>query len=308
MFQKKWLALRPGDSIQMIAPGMPFEWANVRASEKLLANWGYRLEYPAKLLGRHPVSANSRELRESFLKAALNSDSKIIWAARGGYGSLHLLRSLQKMKKPRVPKLLIGFSDITTLHQFFNQEWGWATLHGPHVDRLSHLNPARLKELRQIISGEKTEIVFKNMKPLNSRADRPQVLRAPIVGGNLITLQSTFGTRWQMDTAGKIIFLEDLGERGYKLDRVLEHMDLLGMFDKARGLIFGPFMAGLEPDGSSKLMPVMKDFANRLKLPVFQGVASGHIPNSSSLPLQTTGVLAMREGRGSLVVSTGCES
>jgi len=306
MSKAQWLPLSPGDSIQMIAPGMPFDRTQLKAGEKILGQWGVQLKYPRHILGKDIICSNSRSERIRFLKAAIESDSKVIWAARGGYGSVHLLEALAKMKKPRSKKLLVGFSDICTLQQFVTQEWGWPVLHGPHIDRLGALSSIRKNELRKILFGHQRELIFKKLQPLNAAARKSGRVRGVVTGGNMITTQATFGTDWQIDTAGKILFFEDIGERGYKIDRVLQHMEFLGVLKKCKAVIFGPFTGGAEPNGRDKVPLVLKEFAASVRVPVFRGLASGHIPNSLALPMNTTAVL--RKGNGAeLRVETGCK-
>jgi muramoyltetrapeptide carboxypeptidase len=299
------LALSPGETISVIAPGMPFDRALFEKSCGILRDWGLKVSVPKDILGRHPVCANTRQRRIEFLKQALGSESKVIWAARGGYGSLHLLEGLQKIKKPVRAKLLVGFSDITTLHQFFNQEWGWPTLHGYHIDRLAALSDGQLKKIKEILFGIKSELLFKNLKPMNALAKKNQVLRGEILGGNLIVLQSTLGTRWQLPGKGKILFFEELGERGYRVDRVLTHMELMQIFRGVKALVLGPFVGGNEPDGSNRILATLKEFALRQKFPVFSGIQVGHIPTSLCLPLNTRAWLEVSGGRGQLRVPTG---
>lgn len=301
---KKWTPLEPGDSIAVIAPGMPFEWAQFKAAERIIHEWGYRLSYPKNILGKATICSQSRERREEFLREALVSDAKVIWGARGGFGSLHLTRGLEKLK-PRSPKLLIGFSDLVTLHQVFQQQWDWPSLHGPHIDRLAALNSNRLKELRQVLAGEKVEIVFPRLKAMNRAAQKTQNIIAPIVGGNMVTLQSTIGTALQLPTKNKILFFEEIGERGYKIDRLLEHFSNVNFFKNAKAVVFGPFTGGNEQDGSNRIVRVLADFAQLQKIPVFQGLYSGHVPNSLSLPLNTRAHLSVKSGKASLVVDTG---
>ena len=305
MSNLKWQPLSPGGKIEVIAPGMPFRPENFKKSKKLIEAWGCEVHAPKNILGQHPVSANSTAQRRDFIKKALASESVFIWAARGGYGSLHLLETLDQLKKPKSPKLLIGFSDITTLHQFFNQKWNWPSLHAGHVDRLAFALPERQKLLKDILFGKVKELTFKNLKPMNGVAQKSQSISGSISGGNLTVLQSALGTRWQLQGRGKILFFEDLGERGYRIDRMLTHMELLGVFKGVKALVLGPFTGGDEPDGSNKIRATLLHFAEQQKFPVFTGLKVGHIPDSYFLPLNTRARLQVSKGRGELHVSTG---
>lgn len=287
--------------VMIIAPGMAFNSKELKTSVEILKSWGMTIDVPRHLISaEHPVSAHSENQRWLHLEEALHGPCDIIWAARGGYGSLHLIKYLAKLKKPKKQKLLIGFSDITTLHQFFNGQWGWKSLHGPHVDKLYQLNTYRQAELKNILFGKKQKLEF-SLKPLNKAAQNVKIIKSSVVGGNLITTQSTFGTPWQIQTKNRILFLEDIGERGYKVDRVLEHMSLLGLIKSAKAIIFGPFVGGEEPGGKkSKVDAVIQYFAQNHSVPVFRGINSGHIPQSKILPFSTSADLY----NSKLIVST----
>lgn len=297
-------------TVFVVSPGMPFDPIELKKSLAIVKSWGLRVYQPKDLLKKnHPICSSDRDTRAQHLSQALTSnDVDIIWAVRGGYGSLHLIPFLQKLKKPKKKKLFIGFSDNTTLHQFLNQEWGWPTWHGPHLDRLYKLNSARQKQWQDLLQGRLPYFKFKGLTPLNLKAQKTSLLRCEIVGGNLITLQSSLGTAMQLKTKGRILFVEDIGERGYRIDRVLEHFSQAGVFDGIKALVVGPFVGGAEPNGKDLSQKVFKEFAARQKFPIFSGVKSGHVPNSLILPLKTSSVLqkeSSASAKWSLTVETG---
>jgi muramoyltetrapeptide carboxypeptidase len=175
----------------------------------------------------------------------------------------------------------------------------------PHcISRLHRLSEERKNELRKILDGSMDSLEFR-LKPLNKKAQMVKSIRGKVVGGNLVTTQSTFGTAWQMDTRNNIVFLEDIGERGYRVDRVLEHMMYLGLLQRARAVIFGPFVGAEEPNGKKSKVPnVLKAIAERLPCPVFSGIDSGHIPNSRILPFNTMSEIT----KNKIIVATGIRS
>jgi muramoyltetrapeptide carboxypeptidase len=289
---------------------MPFDRAELKKSLAIVHSWGLNCHEPKDLLkSNHPICSSDRDTRWKHLSQALTSnDADIIWAVRGGYGSLHLIPFLQKSKKPKKKKLFIGFSDNTTLHQFLNQEWGWSSWHGPHLDRLYKLSPARQKQLCDLLHGRCPHLSFQNLKPLNRIAQNTSALRGQMIGGNLITLQSSLGTDVQLKTQGRILFVEDIGERGYRIDRVLEHFIQAGVFKGIKALIVGPFVGGADPNGKDLSKKVFKEFAERQKFPIFSGVKSGHIANSLILPLGTLASVKKESSSSanfSLTVQTG---
>lgn len=262
-----------------------------------------------KIFGRDVICANTDEERFEQLRAALYSDSRAIWCVRGGYGANRLIPQLARLRKPKgPPKLFMGFSDITTLHVFLNQQWGWPTIHGPMVDRIGRgliLEP-QLAELHDIYFGDEPEVIFKNLKPMNAAARAAKTVRGAVTGGNLMTLQSTIGTRAPWDTRGRIVFLEEIDERGYRIDRLLEHLAQTGHFARARAIVLGEFLGGAESDGSTRVPLVLQRFADSLKIPVMAEVEAGHGEMQRPVPFETMAVLKCG-ARGSLAIDSGCD-
>lgn len=312
MISKAWKPFQKGDVIDVVAPGFASRPHEVEAARDFLLSWGLVPRIPVDLLAPHFLHANDDQERARFLKAALAApDSKAVWCLRGGYGSNRLLPSLAKMRRPSRMKLLIGISDVTSLHVFLNQEWRWPTLHGPLLDRLGQRKVSKRyeAELRRILFGQENEVQFRKLKPMNEAARRVRRLEGPVTGGNLVVLQSTLGTPWQLETRGKFLFIEDLGERGYRVDRILEHFRQAGLFRGCRGLLIGDFLGGEEPDSKKPLWPlVFRRWAQDLEIPVFQGVEAGHGVVQRPLPLGTAAVLRGGPTTATLTLSTGSQS
>ena len=284
----QWQPLQPGDLVEIIAPGMPPKKGTLNGIPKFLKTWGLKPIIRKDLLGKDLICANSQEKRMAHLKKALsNKEAKMIWCMRGGYGSLHLLPELKKIRKTS-PKIFMGLSDITSLHTFLVQMWGWSTIHGCNIDKFARgeATSAEMNRFKKILFGEETS-VSNTIKPLNKMAQKNGTIKGSIIGGNLITLQSSFGTPFQMKTRNQILFFEDIGERAYRVDRVLTQMDQLGMFRSVKAVIFGQFTGGNEPGGASKVPQLLKQFAQAQKFPVFSNFPSGHGNNQHPLPLGT---------------------
>lgn len=304
-----WKFLREGDVIDVVAPGYPSKPQEIDGACDFLLKWGLVPRIPKNLIRPHFLHAHEDEERFSFLKSALESkDSQVIWCLRGGYGSNRLLPYLAKLKKPKTPKLVIGISDITSLHTFFIQKWGWSTLHGPLLDRLGRnlVSSRHEKELQALLFGKTHEIEFKKLKPLNAAARNIRFLRSKIVGGNLTVLQSSMGTPWQVDPRGKLLFLEDLGERGYRVDRMLEQFRQGGVFKGCHGILLGDFIGGEEPStGKNNFAKVFKRWSEDLDIPLFQGIQAGHAATQRPVPLNTSCVLEVKNGQGQLLIQSG---
>lgn len=300
-----WTPLQKGDIVDVVAPaGKPRAHA-IQGIESFLAQWGLKARVPKELIAKDLLCANSREKRWFFLKQALLAkDSKMIWCLRGGYGSLQLLDDLKKIKAP-ANKCFLGFSDITSLHSFFVQSWGWSTLHGPNIDRFSLRTSSKSEEkrLQDLLFGHETSLSF-SLKPLNQVAQNNKKIQSSIIGGNLITLQSSFGTDYSLQTKGRILFIEDIGERAYRVDRVFEQMRQMGLLKNLKALVLGQFTEGLEPNGKNILPQYFKKFASQQNFPVLSGLPVGHGKTQYVLPLGTRAELHLG-AKPQLIVESG---
>lgn len=287
-----WHALEKGDLVDIVAPGMKPRPRVVEGIAKFLDSWGLNVRIPKDLLGKDLICSNSRAYRFESLRRALTAkDSKMVWCLRGGYGSIHLLRGLDKLKIPR-NKIFMGLSDSTSLHTFLVQKWGWSTIHGANIDRfaLNEIEPREKSRFHKMLFGQDDVLTYR-LKPMNEAALKNKRILSSIVGGNLITLQSSFGTSFAIDPHGKFLFVEDIGERAYRVDRVFEHMDHLNMFKGVKAILYGQFTGGHEADGKSLVPRLLKQFAQSKKIPVFGGIQSGHGPIQHPIPFGTRAVI-----------------
>lgn len=303
MSLKKITPLKPGDLVDVISPGSGSRIEDVEASLALLEAWGLKTRLSKETFSSHPFHSNEDGVRFQLLRKAFWArDSKAIWCLRGGYGANRLLPKLWKLKPPVHPKILIGYSDITSLHSFLNQKWKWPSFHGPLLESLisGRLSPAQVEECREIVFAEKRELQFQ-LRPMNPSAKKIKSLKAPLAGGNLVVIESALGTPYSWNFKNKILFLEEVGERGYRIDRMLEHLVQSGAFQGCKALVFGDFLYGDERDGKNFVQYALERFAANHRIPCFSGLEAGHGENNRMIPL---GPLAMLT-KESLKVSTG---
>ena len=295
-----WQALKKGDLIDIIAPGSAVPDDVLEAAVITVQTLGFTPRVPNNLLSPYLFHSNTDENRAEHLVQALSAkDSKAVWCLRGGYGSLRLIPSLLKASKPRRTKLFIGISDVSSIHFFLNQIWNWPSLHASLLDRVARGRvPGEIvEEMIRILRGEQSEVVFGGLKPLNDLAKSTQELEGNIRGGNLTVLQSHIGTGFRMKTKDCFLFLEDRGERGYRVDRMLEHFSQSGVLKDCRGILFGQFIEGYEPSEAGApridLVPqALSRFAlTHPEIPVWTGVQSGHDVQLRPLPFETPAVL-----------------
>jgi muramoyltetrapeptide carboxypeptidase len=288
---KKLPVLKPGDSIEIIAPASRCTDKQLQDLKELLQSWQLNCIIDNDIFGDDLLCATSDEIRFNLLKnALLREDTKAVICARGGYGSMRLIPDLATLSPPASAKLFIGMSDITALSLYFERHWDWPSIHGAAApDKFSKESIAALKSL---LFGDVKDVRFQGV-PLNALAEQSQTLEASITGGNLCLVQTSLGTNWQVDARKKILFLEEVGERGYRIDRMLEQLQQATIFKGTLAIVFGDFLAGNEPDGSSLIIPVLKRFAQRIEIPVIQikGIGHGHV--NFPLPLGTKATLQL---------------
>lgn len=280
--------------VDIVAPAFKCDLEHLKNGIRLIESWGLQARVPEDLFDENSLYSQEDPVRFSRLKKALTArDSDLVWCVRGGFGSIRLIPDLLKLKKPKKQKILIGLSDITTLHLFLNQVWKWPSIHGPMLDRLGSKPPdiQFINELQKLIMGDEQKIEFLNLKPLNKIALKTQVISSTVTGGNLITLHSSIKTKIEWKTQGKILFLEELGERAYRIDRVMEHFDQIGLWKKPKALILGDFTHCLEPDGNNLFMKVLETWAKGVKFPVYTGIQSGHDLIQRPVPFGTKAIL-----------------
>ncbi|MCB0342575.1 MAG: LD-carboxypeptidase [Pseudobdellovibrionaceae bacterium] len=303
----RWMPLESGDIVDIVAPGSACTPSELKGAVQFLKSWGLVPRYPAKLFGRDVFCSNTDEKRFQFLKQALYArDSKAVWCLRGGYGAIRLLPQLEKLKKPKASKLFIGYSDVTTLHHFLNQKWHWSTIHGPLLARMGapDLPIKERRELQSLLFGQSPEITFSGLRPLNALARKSRLISSTVVGGNLVVAQSLMGTPWQAKTAGGILFFEEVSERGYRIDRMLEHLKQSGHFDRIKAVVFGDIVGGKEPNGRSLTNKAVERFASSVKFPVLRGVKAGHGAVQRPVPFLTPACLTLG-AKPKLVVASG---
>ena len=306
---KVWQRLEVGDVVDVVAPASACKPHELAAGVRYLKSLGLVPHVPKDILRPQSLNfSNSDERRLLHLKdALLNSKSKAIWCLRGGYGALKLIPDLEKLKRPSHCKVLLGFSDITTLHGFLNQKWGWPTLHSPVLTRMGGANAraSEKRELQQMLFGRRAVTEFTGLLPLNSSARTQKTVRGKVRGGNIAVLQSSYGTRQQFDGRGHMIFLEDIGEKPHRVDRMLEQMTQAGTFQHAKAILFGQFDLENRKDLNLIWNDVIPRFAKQQKIPVLKGLRVGHGKNQHTLPLNTLATLSLGPRGSKLSVEVG---
>lgn len=283
--------LKAGDSVEIIAPASRCSDNLLNEIKDLLLSWQLNCIVQDDIFGTDLLCANSDDLRFKSLKQAfLNPDTRAIICARGGYGSMRLIPELEKVIAPVAPKLFIGMSDITALNIFLQQKWHWPVIHGALA--LDKFSPAAIDNVKRLLFGKEEQIQFQ-CQPLNNAAKNHRKIQSSVTGGNLCLIQTSIGTHWQLDGRDKIILLEEIGERGYRVDRMLVHLQQAAIFKDATAILLGDFIGGEEPNGESLVHSVLERFAQQIEIPVVQVKGVGHGRDNLAIPLGTSATLQL---------------
>lgn len=270
--------------VRIVAPSGPFD---PEAFEKGLAVLRDRLGLVPRM--RDDIHArtgylagdDTRRLAE-WHEAASDPEARAIWCARGGYGAMRLLPRLEAARIFHPPKVFVGFSDITALHVLLNRN-GLVTVHGPVVTQLGGLPDDDQAALFRLLEEPSPGLLLKDLEGVV-----PGRARGPLVGGNLEVFSRLLGTPFMPDVEGAILLLEDLGERPYRIDRLLTHLDSAGVFSAVAGVVVGDFSGCVEPEATRASQPtaveVIEERLSRLAIPVAIGAPVGHGTRNVALP------------------------
>lgn len=279
--------------IAVVAPSSGLRGESVEKAYAYAAQLG--IPFPREALdpAAVPYTANSDEQRLRLLADALADPATgVLWALRGGYGSGRLLEDLAALPVPPTEKTFVGYSDATFLHLYF-QRLGWRTIHGAMFWEIGakDSDPENFRRLAALLAGETAELVYDDIRPLNRAAESLAApIRGIVVGGNLTCLAAAAGTPWAVDARGGILFLEDVKEGGYKIDRLLTQLRQSGALASASAVLLGTFTAGDEHTGYA-----LKRFAESMEKPVFQCDFFGHGEKNYPLPFNVPAELRKAE-------------
>jgi muramoyltetrapeptide carboxypeptidase len=287
--------LSPGDPVRVIAPSGPVPREEFEAGAAALAA-RYKLRYdPATLFKVEGYMAGSDDHRLAELRAALaDPEARAIIMARGGYGLMRLLPLLDPEPLLRHPKPIVGFSDGTALLAWAARA-GLAGVHAPVITQLGKLPDEDRQALFGILERPGPGLVLDGLD-----APVPGRVQGPLLGGNLEVFSRLVGTPFLPDVEGAIIFIEDVGERPYRVDRLITHLDLAGLWSVAAAVVVGDFSTCTEPANTRYPSPpveeVLLERLGRLAIPVAFGGRFGHGERNTSLPYGTVCELDTRHG------------
>lgn len=268
--------LKPGDKVIIISSARKVLPEEVNAAVEVLKSWGLLVEFGDNLYAEFNQFAGSDLQRTNDLQKAINDESiKAILFARGGYGTVRIVDAINYSALTKNPKWVIGFSDITVLHAHLERNFGIATLHSPMAFNFQKTPVEVLEKIKSLLfEGSQQYKVAAH--PMNRKGESEGLL----IGGNLSIIYSLLGSVSDSDTDGKILFLEDLDEYLYHIDRMLQSLKRAGKLAKLAGLIIGgmnDMKDNLVPFGKSP-EEIILDAVKEFDYPVCFGFPSGHLP------------------------------
>ncbi len=290
-------ALALGDKVGIIAPASQIERDRLEAGCTSLRNMGYEPFYFDSILDSELYFAGSAARRARELEEMLERpDVRAVICARGGYGCNYLLPLLDLAKIRRNPKILVGYSDTTTLLTYFTDTAGLVTFHGPmatkdFADSRVH-QPSWKAAVTGVAEWELDSQGICGFKPLVSGSGEGR-----LYGGCLSMLAASLGTPYEAQTQGTLLFLEDVGAKPYQVDRMLMQLKLAGKLAGVRGVIFGEMLDCTQPSGQAySLEEVVTRVVGGLGVPVAYGLSSGHVSRDNvTLPLGLRAQLVVGE-------------
>jgi muramoyltetrapeptide carboxypeptidase len=300
-----------GDIVAIVAPASaPPDPAAIDRSVVALERLGFVPRLGANVRGRNGFLAGSDAERVADLMGAFGDPAvKAIICLRGGYGTARLLPQLDYSSIRQNAKVLIGYSDITTLHCALWVRAGLVSFHGPMLNsEIAGDSPPFALEalLRTVMQAEPAGSIRRGYEGPPPWIVHGGIAVGGLLGGNLSVLCTTLGTGFQPDFRGKILFLEDVGERPYRLDRMLTHLLNAGLLQQVAGIAVGINKDCVDPKAGEageyrqSLDDVLRERLGGLGVPVVAGLPFGHVPFNATLPI---GVRATLDGeRGDLVV------
>jgi muramoyltetrapeptide carboxypeptidase len=270
--------LRPGDRIAVVAPASAFQREEFDKGIQEIERLGFEPVFDESVFARHGgyLSGTGSIRARAFLDAWRDPSVKALIAVRGGYGSVHLLPFLEKEDLRQTPKAFVGYSDLTTVLTYLTTQCGIVSFHGPMLDRRLGRGSEgydRDSFVRALTQPEPLGELGASTLETFCKGDAA----GPLVGGTLAQLVSSLGTPYAFcPPKGYVLFLEDAGERPYRLDRMLTQLRLAGALDTAVAVVLGEFTQCDEPRGEPSAREVLAELLKDFNGPVVYGFPSGH--------------------------------
>lgn len=290
--------LSKGDTVAIIATARKIDAKSLEPAVKMLESWGLKVVLGNSIGKELNQLAGPDWQRATDLQNMIDDPSiKAVWAAKGGYGSVRIIDRVDFTAFRRKPKWIAGFSDVTVLHSHINA-MGIETLHSMMAISAATASPEAIESLRKALFGEPIRYTV----PPHA-FNRMGTARAELVGGNLSVLYSIMGSKSQVDCKGKILFIEDLDEYLYHIDRMMMNLKRNGWFDGIKGLVVGGMtsMNDNEIPWGKDALEIVQEIVKDYDFPVVYNFPAGHIRDNRALILGKTVRLSVNKNGTELI-------
>ena len=276
--------LQKGDTVAIVATARKNIDDNLKFATNLLSSWGLNVKIGSTIgLDVNQLAGTDAQRAKDFQDQMDNHNIKAIWCVRGGYGTVRMIDLLDFTKFKKSPKWIIGFSDVTVLHNHLNT-MGFKSIHGI-MPVSSKASAEAIETLRKSLFGEKLEfkIDTHNMNRFGKASGE-------LVGGNLSIIYSLLGSKSAIDCHNKILFIEDLDEYLYHIDRMMINLKRCGCLEKLAGIVVGGMVKMKDNDipWGKDALEIIQDVTKNLRIPVIYNFPSGHIQDNRALILGST--------------------
>lgn len=284
-------SLKAGNRVALIAPSSPVSEEKLRISLESLKFLRLEpIQYPSCTMKNGYLSGTDYYRAKDINDAFRNKSIDGIFCIRGGYGANRLLPLIDYKMIRNNPKMFVGYSDITALHTVFNKLCGFVTVHGPMPSTGYHImDYYSLESLSDVIFSNEPIGLIPNPPNEPIETIYPGTAEGLITGGNLSVMVSSLGSPYEIDTRGKILFIEDVDERPYRIDKSLTALALAGKLEECSGIILGTFTNSeeteYEPNSTLTLSQIFEEVVAPFKKPTINNFRSGHIYPHITIPM-----------------------
>ena len=272
--------LQKGDTVGILATARKIDLVNLQPAIKLLEGWGLHVVI-GKTIGKsdNQLAGPDWQRATDFQEMIDNPKIKAIWAAKGGYGTVRIIDRIDFTQFKKHPKWIIGFSDVTVLHSHINN-MNIETLHSIVAISAKTASAAAIESLRKALFGEKLQYKLAS-HPYNKTGKAT----GEIIGGNLSVLYSILGSKSEVDTKGKVLFIEDLDEYLYHIDRMMMNLKRNGYFDEIKALVIGGMTDMNDNDipWGKDALQIIQDVLKDYKFPIIYNFPAGHSKDNRAM-------------------------
>ncbi len=299
--------LKEGDTIGIVSPSSGiWKRSDMLRSIEEIESWGFKVKIGENAYNsRNYLAGNDQDRANDLMEFFTDDDIDAIFCSQGGYGAARILRYLDFDAIKSNPKIFIGYSDITSLHLAINKFSGLVTFHGPCAlsAGTEDMTPYRFDSMMKALKSDKPvgQIKMSSNKKYLLKINGGKV-EAPVIGGNLTLICSSLGTPYEIETEGKILFLEELDTEPWFIDHMLTHLINSGKLQQSVGIVVGECL-NCEPlkydpgfPNQCSLEDIIYDLLQPLGLPMLYGLPLGHTKDLATIPLGVAGTIDADKG------------